>query len=184
MEFDLESALAVLERTPAVLDRELRGLPEAWTAPNEGGETWSPRKVVGHLINGEETDWIPRTRIILGPGENRRFVPFDRFRRLASEDAMTLDQLLDRFAALRAANLATLRGFRLGPAELARTGIHPDFGTVTMRQLLATWVVHDLDHLVQVARVMAFQYTDAVGPWKLYLSVLTDRRKDRDAPKD
>jgi hypothetical protein len=176
MTFDLPNAIAILERTPAALDRLLRGLPEAWTAPNEGPQTWSAFDVVGHLIDGEETDWIPRARIILGAGPDRHFIPFDRFRHLTRNWGRPLDDLLDEFAGLRRANLVTLREFRLTPADLARTGVHPEFGTVTLEQLLATWTVHDLNHLTQIARVMAVQYDAAVGPWRAYLSVLQGKR--------
>ena len=171
---DLADVLPVLERTPLVLDAQLRGLPEAWSEANEGGDTWNARNVLGHLINGEDHDWIPRARLIVEGGGT--FAPFSRFDHLAHR--IPLDELLDTFAAKRAANLATLRAWNLGPSDLARTGTHPDFGTVTLDQLLATWVVHDLDHLNQVARVMAKRYDAAVGPWKAYLSVLKDRTKE------
>ncbi|MFI5372319.1 MAG: DinB family protein [Candidatus Eisenbacteria bacterium] len=172
MEFALDDAIAVLRRTPAVLDAWLRGLPDTWVRATEGPGTWSPFEVVGHLIHGEHTDWIPRTRIIIEHGEGRTFVPFDRFAQATLLRDRTLESLLDEFAATRADNLATLEGLRLTPADLARTGRHPELGTVTLAQLLATWVAHDLDHLVQVARVMARRYGDEVGPWTAYLSVL------------
>lgn len=172
MEFDLAAGAAVLERTPHALRALLAGLPPAWTDADEGPETWSPRVVVGHLVHLERTDWIPRARIILAGGPERRFAPVDRFAQLREDGAMPLDELLDEFARLRDANLATLAGWRLGDAQLALEGEHPHFGPVTLRQLLATWVAHDLAHLAQTARVMAKQYREAVGPWRAYLSVM------------
>jgi hypothetical protein len=173
MRFDLDQAVLVLERTPPVVRALLAGLPLAWTRVNEGGDTWTAFDVVGHLIDGEETDWIPRARIILSDREPRAFAPFDRQRHRRRDPGESLEARLDRFERLRGENVATLRSFRLTAADLARTGIHPEFGTVTLEQLLATWVAHDLDHLVQVARVMARQYGDAVGPWRAYLRVIT-----------
>jgi DinB family protein len=170
--FDVDEGAAVLARTPAVLDAWLRDLPEPWTRADEGPDTWSPFDIVGHLIDGEETDWIPRARIILARGADRRFVPYDRFRHLRVYAGVGLAERLDRFSALRAENVATLRGWTLGPDGLALTGEHPELGTVTLAQLLATWVAHDLDHLVQIARVMAKRYTVATGPWPAYLRVL------------
>jgi hypothetical protein len=171
--FDLGEGLAVLERTPAVLRAWLAGLPEPWTRADEGPDTWSAFDIVGHLIDGEETDWIPRARIILAQGADRRFVPFDRFRHL--RDRTPLAGRLEQFAALRAANLDTLRGWSLTADQLALTGIHPEFGDVTLSQLLATWVAHDLDHLMQIARIMGRRYTEAAGPWQAYLRVLRPR---------
>ncbi|HEX4575392.1 MAG TPA: DinB family protein [Gemmatimonadales bacterium] len=172
MDFDLEKSIVVLERTPSVLRSLIAGLPPDWTSPNEGPDTWSPFDVVGHLIDGEETDWMVRARIILAQGSNRRFEPFDRARHLRLNPSRPLGQLLARFEALRGANLAELRALRLGPDQLTLVGEHPDFGPVTLSQLLATWVVHDLGHLAQISRVMAKQYRDAVGPWEAYLPVL------------
>jgi len=170
--FDVGEGIAVLERTPATLGAWLTGLPEAWTRIDEGADTWSPFDIVGHLIDGEETDWIPRARIILAQGAERRFVPFDRFRHLRDRATATLTDRLKRFAALRAENVATLRGWALTPEQLALTGVHPEFGEVTLTQLLATWVAHDLDHLMQIARIMGKRYTEAAGPWQAYLRVL------------
>jgi hypothetical protein len=172
MEFVLDEAVALLRRTPRVLDAWLRGLPEPWVRVTEGGATWSPFEVVGHLIHGEHTDWIPRARIILEHGEAQAFVPYDRFAQGRLMKDRTLDSLLDELRVARDANLETLAGFHLTPADLARTGRHLELGTVTLAQLLATWVGHDLDHLVQVARVMAKRYGDDVGPWTAYLSVM------------
>ena len=172
MEFELGNAIAVLERTPATLRSLLLGLPAAWTDATEGPDTWSPYVVVGHLIQGERSDWIPRAQIILAQGPERRFTPFDRFAQFRESEGKSLTELLDEFARLRAENLSTLKGWQLTDAQLALEGQHPAFGAVTLRQLLATWVAHDLGHVVQVSRVMAKQYRDAIGPWAEYLSVM------------
>jgi hypothetical protein len=177
MRFELDQAIAVLARTPAVMRASLDGLPASWLTGNEGASTWSPYDVIGHLIHGEKTDWIPRARIILESGPARPFDPFDREAMLRLDRTRPLGELLGEFTALRAANLDTLRGWKLTAADLAKPGAHPSLGAVTLAQLLATWVVHDLDHVVQVARVMAKQYTAEVGPWTAYLSVLRDRIK-------
>lgn len=170
--FVMEEAAAILERTPAALDALLRGLPDGWIAAHEGGETWSPFDVVGHLVHGERTDWMARARMILEQGEARAFDPFDRFAQFRDSAGKTLADLLDEFAALRRANLQALAALRLSEADLDRRGRHPEFGTVTLRQLLATWVAHDLDHLFQISRVLARQYADEVGPWRAYLRVV------------
>lgn len=172
MDFDLTTAVAVLERTPSTLHAMLGGLPSAWTDATEGPETWSPYVIVGHLIHGERTDWIPRAEIILAQGAERRFTPYDRFAQLRESQGKSLTDLLDEFARLRTENLARLAGWRLTDAELHLEGEHPELGPVTLRQLLATWVAHDLGHVAQTARVMAKQYRDAVGPWRAYLSIL------------
>jgi hypothetical protein len=172
MDFDLPASIAVLERTPAALRALLAGLPPSWIDATEGAESWSPYVNIGHLIHGERTDWIPRARIILAQGAERRFAPFDRFAQLRESEGKSLGTLLDELASLRAANLATLRSWRLTDAQLALAGEHPAFGAVTLRQLLATWVAHDLGHIAQVARVMAKQYRAAVGPWREYLPVM------------
>jgi hypothetical protein len=172
MRFDLAEGIAVLERTPPTLRAMLDGLPAAWFDATEGAETWSPFGIVGHLIHGERTDWIPRARIVLGQGADRRFTPYDRFAQAHESRGKSLSGLLDEFAALRAENLATLRAWRLQDAQMELKGIHPDFGPVTLRQLLATWVAHDLGHIAQVARVMAKQYREEVGPWQAYLPIL------------
>lgn len=173
MAFSLDDTVAVLARTPALMDCWLRGLPPGWMDAREGKGTWSAFDVVGHLIDGEETDWMPRARIIVSGAATRRFEPYDRFRHLARNRGRTLDSLLDEFAALRAANLADLKSLELTPGQLALTAQHPELGSVTLAQLLATWVVHDLGHIAQVARVMARQYAVEVGPWRQYLPVLT-----------
>jgi len=172
MHFHLTTGVAVLERTPRALHALLGGLPEAWTTPNEGPGTFSAFDNIGHLVHGERSDWIPRARLILARVEDRRFQPVDRFAHYHESKGKTLAELLDEFSQLRAANLATLAGWHLTDADLELDGEHPAFGHVTLRQLLATWVAHDLGHLAQTARVMAKQYREAVGPWRAYLPIL------------
>ena len=172
MEFNLNDGIAVLERTPKTLSTLLTGLSPAWTDATEGPDTWSPYVVIGHLIQGERTDWIARAEIILAQGDNRKFTPFDRFAQFEASKGKSLNELLDEFARLRAQNLAALKAMQLDAARLALEGEHPKFGAVTLRQLLATWVAHDLGHIVQIARVMAKQYRDAIGPWREFLSVM------------
>jgi len=172
MAFQFDEAVEILRRTPAVLREMLYGLPDAWLSHSEGPDTWSPRDVVGHLIHGEEEDWIPRAKIILEHGESLPFEPFDRFAFRDRIEGRTCAELLERFAALRADNLDTLAALSLSTEQLALKGVHPAFGAVTMEQLIATWAVHDLSHIYQIARVMASRYHAAVGPWKEYLGVL------------
>ncbi|MEQ8629232.1 DinB family protein [Ekhidna sp.] len=172
MKFSLEKSIHILDRTPAVLKTLLRNLPEDWTAPNEGPDTWSPYDVVGHLIHGEKTDWIPRARIILEQGEKQPFTPFDRFAQFEESKGKTLNQLLDEFESHRTDNIKTLESLNISQADLTKTGIHPEFGAVTLENLLAAWVVHDLGHIYQISRVMAKQYTNEVGPWSQYMGVL------------
>ena len=179
MRYELASSLDVLRRTPATLRALLEGLGEPWIRGNEGPDTFSPFDVVGHLIDGEETDWIPRATIILGKDPAATFAPYDRFRHYARNRGRSLTSLLDEFARLRAANVERLASWDLGDAELDLRARHPSLGPVTLRQLLATWVAHDLGHLAQVARVMAKQYRDEVGPWVQYLPVLTDHEAPR-----
>ena len=169
----LGEAIGLLARTPATLDAMLRGLPDAWIVAHEGGETWSAFDVVGHLIHGEQTDWMPRARIILEHGDAR---PFDRFDRLAQFKASaprTLDSLLDEFAALRHRSLDELCALGLTSADLDRPGRHPELGPVTLGQLLATWTAHDLDHVMQISRVLARRSSDQVGPWRAYLRIIS-----------
>ena len=170
----LDDAVAILERTPASLGALLEGLPERWVRATEGDGTWSPYDVIGHLIHGESTDWIPRARHILA-GETRPFEPFDRTAQFRESRGQSLGELLATFAELRRENVAALVGMNLTRADLDRTGQHPALGEVRLGQLLATWVVHDLDHVGQIARTMAKVYTGAVGPWSAYLSILRDR---------
>ena len=172
MDFDLAQATAVLERTPATVRAMLAGLGPEWLDATEGSDTWSPRIITGHLIHAERTDWIPRAQLILARGSDRRFTPFDRFAQFRESEGKSITDLLDEFARLRAENLATLAGWRLADAQLALNGEHPEFGAVTLRQLLATWVAHDLGHIAQISRVMAKQYREAVGPWRAYLPVM------------
>jgi hypothetical protein len=178
MDFDLRTATPILARTPAVLDGLLRDLPEAWTSTNEGADTWSPFDVVGHLIHGERTDWMPRVEHLLAHGESVPFPVFDRFAQFEASKGQSLARLLDTFADLRRDSLQRLSALNLTASDLARTGRHPEFGTVTLSQHLATWVAHDLDHLVQIARCMGRQYSDAVGPWRRYLRVMRDIERD------
>ncbi len=172
MEHNLELTITLLARTPATLNSLLRDLPEAWTSANEGEKTFSPFDVVGHLIHGERTDWMPRAKMILEFGESRAFEPFDRFAQARESEGKSLPQLLDEFARLRAENLVQLRALNLTPQELARHGRHPRLGSVTLAQLLATWAAHDMTHLHQISRTLAHQYRDAVGPWTVFLGVL------------
>lgn len=176
--FQLPQTLAVLERTPEVLAALLNGLPEFWVHSSEGEGTWSPYRVVAHLIHGEHTNWMVRARHILA-ADPRPFVPFDRNAHLASGVDRPLAELLGEFATLRHANLRALEALSLTESDLARTGRHPDFGMVTLGQLLAAWVVHDLDHLAQITRTMAKTQVESVGPWRAYLSVLADRERPR-----
>lgn len=170
-EFSLAESIALLTRTPATLNALLRGLPDMWTQSNEGKDTWSAFDIVGHLIVGDRTDWMPRVRTILEHGETRAFDPFDRFAQ-AKESSKSLEQLLDDFALVRSESLATLQALNLQSGDMARKGMHPALGGVTLSELLATWAVHDLTHLHQLSRVMAHQYRDAVGPWSAFLGVL------------
>lgn len=172
MEFELAPAIEILKRTPATLNSLLRDLPEPWLVRNEGPETWSPYDVIGHLIHGEETDWIPRAKIILEHGETRAFEPFNRVAMFEESRAKSITELLDTFAQLRAESLGELQAMNLTADLLNKRGRHPELGVVTLGQLLSTWVVHDLGHIRQVVRVMSKQYREAVGPWKAYLSIL------------
>ena len=174
-EFNVDEALAVLERTPASLAALLEGLPDVWITATEGVDTWSTYDVIGHLIHGERTDWIPRARHILA-GETRAFDKFDRTAQFTDSKGKNLSELLAEFASLRRENISALENLNLTREDLDRKGLHPALGEVTLGQLLATWVVHDLDHVAQIARVMAKSYTTAVGPWTAYLSILHDRK--------
>jgi DinB superfamily len=171
-EFNLSEVRAVLTRTPASLNALLRGLPDTWVRRNEGRDTWSALDIVGHLIVGERTDWMPRVRILLDHGEARPFDSFDRFAQSRESNSPSLEQLLEDFARLRGENLGALQALNLQSEDLIRRGRHPRLGVVTLSQLLATWAVHDLTHVHQLSRVMAHQYRDAVGPWSAYLGVL------------
>lgn len=174
MSFDLERAVEVLERTPRTVAALLSGLSESWLLANEGEETFSPRDVVGHMLHGEETDWIPRVEIILNEGTRKPFTPFDRFIFREKFEGFTMEELLERFAEARSRSLTRLASLELDEAALDREGQHPALGRVTLRQLLAAWAVHDLAHLRQVARVMAKQYHQDVGPWERYFRVFQE----------
>jgi len=176
-EFKLADAIALLARTPASLDALLRGLPDIWVRGTEGrdqdgNDTWSAFDILGHLIHGERTDWMPRVRMILENGEAAPFDSFDRFAQFKESQGKSLEQLLDEFAGLRRKNLAALQALNLQDEDFARRGKHPALGAVTLSELLSTWAVHDLTHLHQLSRVMAHQYREAVGPWSAYLGVL------------
>jgi len=172
MLFSLSQGIAVLERTPGTLHAMLSNLGPDWIRATEGPGTWSPYDIVGHLIHGERTDWIPRARLILEQGEHRRFTPYDRTAQFHESEGKSPADLLDEFAQLRGENVATLTGWRLTEESLRLEGEHPAFGPVTMRQLLATWVTHDLGHIAQCARVMAKQYRTEIGPWREYLPIV------------
>lgn len=172
--FVLDEAMLLLERTPAALDALLRGLPDSWIEGNEGGTTWSAFDVVGHLIHADRTNWLPRMAAILEHGESRPFDDFDRFAQLTQSQGRTMAALLEEFAAIRQQSLRELTARALSDADLDRRGRHPALGMVTLRQLLSTWVSHDLDHLMQVSRVLARQYSDEVGPWRAFLRIIRD----------
>lgn len=172
MQFQLDDALALLSRTPAALDALLRDLPEGWTRHNEGGQTWSAYDVVGHLLHGERTDWIPRAKRILESGESKPFDKFDRFAQFRESEGKSLPQLLDEFKNARAENIAEVRSMNLKSSDFDRRGMHPTLGTVTLGNLLATWAAHDLTHLHQLSRILAHQYRDAVGPWTAFMGVM------------
>lgn len=174
MEFNLERSIQILERTPLVLKSLLTGLSEEWTSTNEGNETWSAFDVVGHLIHGELTDWIPRAEVILSRSGSKTFTPYDRFAQFQDSKGKSLAELLTEFEELRKRNIVYLHAKNISNEDLHENGIHPDFGEVTLSQLLATWVVHDLTHIAQISRVMSKQYKDAVGPWIAYLRVLQE----------
>ncbi|GEO08687.1 DinB family protein [Segetibacter aerophilus] len=171
MKFSLNRSIEILERTPLVLQNLLIGLSEEWTLNNEGEDTWSPYDVIGHLIHGDETDWLPRAEIILY-GSEKQFHPFDRFAQFDNSKGKTLQQLLDEFRQIRNTNIIKLKGLNITGQDLQKTGVHPTFGEVTLSELLSTWVVHDLDHISQIARVMAKQYKNEVGPWVAFLKIL------------
>jgi hypothetical protein len=172
MTHNLDHTISLLACMPATLGALLRGLPDAWTQPNEGGNTWNALDIVAHLIHTERADWIPRAKIVLQSGKSKTFEPFDRLGYVKEREGRQLGQLLDEFARLRQENLAELRALNLQPRDHALQGRHPAFGTVSLGQLLAAWAAHDLTHLHQLSRVMAHQYREAVGPWAAYLGVL------------
>jgi len=172
MGYDIGNSIEILRRTPELLRGLLSGLPAELIGATEGEGTWSPFDVVGHLIHGEKTDWIPRAEVILGPSPDKRWTPFDRDAMIEINRGKTPEALLDEFASLRSANIARLTAFGLDEEKLDLKGVHPEFGEVTLRQHLATWVAHDLSHISQVVRILAKQYRGDVGPWIKYLSIL------------
>lgn len=172
MQFELTKAVAVLERTPSVLNHLLKNLPEEWTSNNEGGDTWSPFDVVGHLIHGEETDWLPRTQIILEGDPEKVFTPYDRFAQIELSKGKTLNQLLREFEKLRGENISKLEAFNISEEDLKRVGTHPELGKISLSNLLSAWVVHDLGHIAQISRVMAKQYGSQIGPWHEYMMIM------------
>ena len=172
MKQDLQLTIALLERTPKTLDALLRDLPEPWSRANEGGDSWNAFDIVSHLLHGERTDWIPRVARILEYGESKTFSPFDRNGDVHEGEGKSMAQVLDEFAQLRAESIEKLRALKLQPEDIESKGVHPVFGTVTLSQLLATWAMHDMTHLHQLSRVLAYQYRDAVGPWTAYLGVM------------
>ena len=172
MNFALDKSIDILERTPGVLISLLRNISVDWISESEEGLTWSVYDVVGHLIHGEKADWVPRAKLILSKNPDKKFEPFDRFAQFEDSNGKSLTQLLDEFELLRKMNIDWLRSVKLTQKDLQKTGIHPAFGKVTLRQLLSTWVVHDFNHIAQISRVMAKLYKEEVGPWTEYLSIL------------
>lgn len=172
MEFKLKEAIEVLERTPTILYSYLYNLSEEWLHINEGGDSWSPFDIIGHLIHGEKTDWIPRTKIIISKTEDKKFISFDRFAQFENSKGKNINELLKEFLKLRTNNIKYLKSLNLNSQQLELTGIHPEFREVSLKQLLATWVVHDLGHIAQISRVMAHQYKNEIGPWKAYLPIV------------
>lgn len=172
MEFEIKKSIEILSRTPVVLELYLGGLSLDWIKSNEGENTWSPYDVIGHLIQGEKTDWIPRAKIILSQGEDKTFEPFDRFAQLNADQERPIESLLQEFKELRTKNISELKTIDISEFTLSKKGIHPELGKATLKELLSCWVVHDLGHIAQISRVMAKQYSSEVGPWKAYLSIL------------
>ena len=172
MKFSLQQSLLILERTPFILKKLLSGLDEDWILSNEGPDTWSPFDVICHLLHGDRTDWLVRVKIILGPEPKPDFKPFDRFAQYEESRGKALETLLNDFEQVRKINLEELKSFNLQESDLSKTGVHPKFGTVTLKNLIATWAIHDLSHLSQISRVMARQYKEEVGPWLEYMPIL------------
>ncbi len=172
MTFDINKSIEILERTPLVLEVLLDGLSDEWTKNNEGPESWSPYDIVGHLIHGEKTDWVTRAKVILSESENKTFTPFDRFAQLQTNQQTPLKDLLKAFKELRDQNLEELKAMQIDASKLRMKGVHPELGEANLKELLSTWVVHDLGHISQITRVMAKQYKSEVGPWKAYLGIL------------
>jgi len=177
MNFELNRAMEILERTPKILRAYLKDLSSEWISENEGNDTWSPCDIVGHLIHGERTDWIIRAKIILSKRKENTFEPFDRFAQFTNNKGKSLNELLVEFEQLRSQNIEELKTLNISDKELTLQGVHPELGTVNLKQLLSTWVVHDLGHIIQISRVMAKQYKEEVGPWKEYIGILKDRNR-------
>ena len=174
MHFDLDKTIKILERTPAVFKALFYELDANWATINEGPRTWSAYDILGHLIHGEQTDWIPRAEIILCDGYNKTFEPFDRFAQEKLSQGKTMEDLLEEFASLRESSLNQLKSWKLSEEDLDKKGVHPDLGEVSLKQLLATWTVHDLAHINQMSRAMVKHYANDVGPWKNYIKILKD----------
>jgi len=172
MNFKIDKAIEILERTPLTIETLLKGISPEWLKNNEGKNTWSPYEIVGHLIHGEKTDWIPRAMIILSNSENKTFEPFDRFAQMKENQEKTIEELLEEFKQLRNENLEKLVSLQINNSHLTKKGIHPELGEVNLKELLSCWVVHDLGHISQITRVMAKQYKDEVGAWEEYLGIL------------
>ncbi|WP_298997098.1 DinB family protein [Flagellimonas sp. S174] len=172
MIFELDKAIEILERTPSTIETLLDGISKEWLKHNEGDNTWSPYEIVGHLIHGEKTDWIPRAKIILSESQNKTFEPFDRFAQNKQGQKKTISELLKEFKKLRTENIKELQSLNIDEQALKKRGVHPELGEVNLKELLSTWVVHDLGHISQISRVMAKQYKEEVGAWKAYLGIL------------
>jgi len=172
MTFEIDKAIEILERTPLAIETLLKGISEEWLKNNEGENTWSPYTIVGHLIHGEKTDWIPRAKIMLSDAQNKTFEPFDRFAQMRENQDKSIDELLAEFKDLRSQNLQELKSLQINNSKLSSKGVHPELGEVSLEELLSTWVVHDLGHISQITRVMAKQYKNEVGAWKAYLGIL------------
>jgi len=173
MKFDLNKSIEILERTPIILESMMHGLSSSWIKSNEGENTWSPYDILGHLIFGEKTDWIVRAKIILSQSEDKTFEPFDRFAQLKEDQSRTTEDLITEFKKLRKSNISALKSLNITSTTLEAKGIHPELGSVTLEQLISVWVVHDLGHIAQISRVMAKQYSENVGPWKAYTTILS-----------
>ncbi len=172
MTFEINKSIEILSRTPSVLESLLNGISEEWLKNNEGRNTWSPYDIVGHLIHGEKTDWMPRAKVILSNSGHKTFEPFDRFAQMKKDQERPVEELLKEFKKIRAENLEELRSLQIDEARLLEKGIHPELGEANLKELLSTWVVHDLGHISQITRVMAKQYRSEVGPWIEYLGIL------------
>lgn len=175
MNFQLDNCIALMKQTPVTLEQMLVGLPGDWIHVREAPDKWNPIEIIGHLIEGEKHDWMVRIKIIISHSVEKRFKPFDRFSMIGLYDDMPIQELLDLFTFLRHQNLDDLRSLKLSAQQLALTGIHPEFGDVTLQQLISTWVVHDFSHISQIARILAKQFKTDVGPWEKYLPLLHDR---------